>query len=336
MPIRQPLQTPDSAEDSITKSSRFMVTPDPIAEKSDSNELSLTTPLDKPVLTVSHSELTFAKTAPGHPKYLVLTISQQNTNTPVTLTTDAPDHFQLASDSHPNFAPSLTLVPSAKGTYVHVRYVAKSLGTHQGQLFIEAPYDKGTLPLKGSSSGILPAIGSSDNRRAKVSSAGGITGTLLAGLLVGVGGLTLGGYYFRCTLFPSLCSENVTNQRVLDNDRPQASQTSSDNGLVAVPAQPTEEKKTEKRLAVPARKKSIVVDEQTNRTSLPNPVDNQRTATPTDGIANKSERIRTEPKQETSQRSTVRPQKPPVTTPAEEESELEQELNQKPPRQQNK
>lgn len=52
-----------------------------------------------PELTISQSALSFTQTASDKPAYLLLTITQPLVDTPITLTTDAPAYFQLASDS---------------------------------------------------------------------------------------------------------------------------------------------------------------------------------------------------------------------------------------------
>ena len=112
----------------------------------------------QPVLTVSQPALAFARTAPGKPSFLVLTVAQHHTDAPVTLTTDAPELFQLASDSRPVFSPALTLTPSAIGTYVHVRYSPPKNGLHTGQLLIHNQYGQKTVTLEGRSRRLLPTV----------------------------------------------------------------------------------------------------------------------------------------------------------------------------------
>ncbi len=158
-------------------------------------------------LTVSHSALTFAPTSPGKPSFLILTVAQQHADSPITLTTDAPDYFQLASDRYPNFASSLTLVPSPAGTYIHVRYAANRGGLHTGQLLIDSIDETRTIALTARSTSLLPIV--------RTSSRQPITGRWagVLGLIV-LGGLSYVSYNNRCQLFPSLCQEMTTNQPV--------------------------------------------------------------------------------------------------------------------------
>ncbi len=176
----------------------------------------------QPVLALSEPLPAFTRTIPGKPSYLVLTITQQYTNAPVTLTTDAPDYFQLASDSRPAFLPDLTLTPSATGTHVHIRYVAQKGGVHTGHLLIETAYQTRTIALKGSSSRLLPAIQKPmlpvsqarlpqpatslpDRAASPKRWIGGVALFLTAGL-------AYAGYTNRCQLFPALCASTPVSQ----------------------------------------------------------------------------------------------------------------------------
>ncbi|RYF49315.1 MAG: hypothetical protein EOO39_45775, partial [Cytophagaceae bacterium] len=66
--------------------------------------------------------LTFPATRVGNPRFVTLLLDPQLTSTFVSLKTDAPAYFELASDKQPTFCPHLTLVPPAQRTYVHIRY----------------------------------------------------------------------------------------------------------------------------------------------------------------------------------------------------------------------
>ncbi|GAB4024872.1 hypothetical protein [Spirosoma koreense] len=110
-----------------------------------------------PPLAISTSSLVFESTRSGTPAFQVVRLTQQ-TSEPVTLTTDTPDYFQLASDSRPTFASSLTLVPSPTGSYVHVRYQSDRPGSHQGQLVIDQPQQPITVTLSGHSTGLLSGL----------------------------------------------------------------------------------------------------------------------------------------------------------------------------------
>lgn len=99
--------------------------------------------------------MTFGATTPGQARFLVLRLTQTHAASAITLMTDAPEQFQLASDSRPAFGSSLTLTPPAGGAYVHVRYAPTKTGLHTGHLFIESPFASLTVDLAGRSSGLL-------------------------------------------------------------------------------------------------------------------------------------------------------------------------------------
>lgn len=175
--------------------------------------------LEHPKLTVSESVLTFPQTSPGKPSFRILTVAQQPNvvSAPVTLTTDAPEQFQLACDSRPTFSPTLTLTPSSLGTYVHVRYSAGKSGFDRGQLTIRSEYEERTIALEGRSVGLLPGI------RA-LSPASNLATLrrpnrpfvprqlpLVLALALSIG-LVYAGYSNRCQLFPALCNDKVINQ----------------------------------------------------------------------------------------------------------------------------
>ena len=175
--------------------------------------------VQRPVLTFSEPLPAFARTSPGKPSFLILTIAQQYTNAPVMLSTDAPEYFQLASDSRPVFLPDLTLVPSPTGTHVHLRYAAQKTGVHHGHLIIETGYETRTIALKGRSSGLLATL---DKTPLSVRPASlpqpavalpehtaGSKRWLGALALLVVAGLAFAGYRNRCQLFPALCENTL-------------------------------------------------------------------------------------------------------------------------------
>ncbi|GAB3641404.1 hypothetical protein [Spirosoma arcticum] len=161
--------------------------------------------LDTPLLTVSQPALTFIGASPDKPDFRVIAIAQRGSSEPVTLTTDAPAYFQLASDNHPAFSPSLTLTPSPVGTYVHIRYAASRYGSHTGQLLIQGITGQETVTLKGNNAGPFAFL-SSVNQATLVKR----SGELLA--LVLVTGLAYAGYSYRCQFFPALCQQETLNQ----------------------------------------------------------------------------------------------------------------------------
>lgn len=164
----------------------------------------------KPGLTVSHPTLIFPQTSPGKPSFMVLTIAQQPGNAPVTLTTDAPDYFLLASDNRPAFSPTLSFTPSVAGAYVHVRYSASKNGRHFGTLTIQNQNDKRTVTLEGRSSGFLPAFRQDIQHHPNQPAIAKRWMKLLS--LVVIGGLAYAGYTNRCQLVPALCQEPEISQ----------------------------------------------------------------------------------------------------------------------------
>ncbi|WP_373514439.1 hypothetical protein [Persicitalea sp.] len=110
------------------------------------------------LLTVSASKLSFVQTTADKPSFLVLTVEQQGVNEPVTLTTDAPECFQLAIDSRPVFSPKLALTPASRGTHVHVRYFSNKGDVHTGQLIIQNGLKIKNVVLEERHTRFLPAI----------------------------------------------------------------------------------------------------------------------------------------------------------------------------------
>ena len=163
----------------------------------------------QPELIVSHPKLTFVQRTADKPVFCVLAIAQQNIDTPITISTDEPDYFQLASDSRPAFAPTLTFIPPPSGAYVHVRYMAPKGGSHHAQLIIEAPYASTTVALEARTTGALSIVRNVlvPAKRPERKASGSRWGALLATVIVG--GLAYAGYTYQCQLFPSLCREKT-------------------------------------------------------------------------------------------------------------------------------
>lgn len=159
-----------------------------------------------PGITFSEQALTFPATPAGKPQFKTFTIEQEQVNGPVTLTTNDPDNFQLASDSHPNFAFSLMLTPPAGKTYIHVRYVAAKAGKHSAELSIQSAYSTQTISLSAQSVGALQALVTRPTNP--------LTPTVPANnrwlpgaVLAAIAGLGIFFYVFRCQLAPGLCTE---------------------------------------------------------------------------------------------------------------------------------
>lgn len=142
----------------------------------------------KPVLQLSVTELLFPETAPGSHRTIPFIITQQGTDTPVTISVDASLPFTVATNSQP-FAQSLTLVPSSTGTSVDVRYSPDLAGNHTGRLTITANYEVSTITLAGKSTTAFP-----------------IGKWLLGAAVLLVLGCV---FWFRCQLFPSWCNPVV-------------------------------------------------------------------------------------------------------------------------------
>ena len=168
--------------------------------------------ITKNELTISHSELSFTQTAGDKPVYLLLTITQPLVDTPITLTTDTPAYFQLASDSHPYYGSTLTVVSSARTFYVHVRYAADRPGLHQGQLMIQTPHESKTVSLQGRRTGWL-SVSPKFNTATRqpqlqspkpTSQSGNWMVPVVLAVLSGLGYI---GYTHKCQLFPDLCRD---------------------------------------------------------------------------------------------------------------------------------
>ena len=109
---------------------------------------------------VNTSELLFVQTTTNKPVFSVLQIKQPGITSSVTLTTDAPEYFQFATDDYPIFLSSLTLTPDVinKGVYVHIRYFSGKVGVHKGELSIQNGVDSKYVSLRGQYTGFLPGI----------------------------------------------------------------------------------------------------------------------------------------------------------------------------------
>lgn len=205
-------------------------------------------PFLAPMLTISGSELLFNRLELGEVGFAILKISQQGTDTPVVLRTDDPTQFELATGiKELNFGPDLTLTPSPGGTYIHIRYTPRRAGRHQAQLFIETPYDTKTVSLQGRAVGLLPIVLPNLRLSPRINPPARQTyqpaeldmpdlppapklskkRTIPALLLVGLGGLGLAGYTYRCQIVPSLCQAR---------DQTKAVTVPSDTAFVRTPA----------------------------------------------------------------------------------------------------
>lgn len=299
----------------------------------------------RPALLLSAQALSFAPTAPGKLTHLIFTITQQNADTPVTLTTDAPEQFQLASDSRPVFAPGLTFTPSATGTNVHVRFSPTRSGLAEARLSIETPYASQSILLMGQGSGWLPT------RREKsvVSQPVPVTKTsqsstrmlwLSQFLIVG---LVLAGYQFRCQLMPSLCQElpvtSITGPNRPQPDTQPIAKVSPDQRKRTPdePVKPADSRRPKQRSAkaVTTAVDSVATPVTRTRTPLPDKTEAPALTNaplPPAGISTRTlPTRRVKPPADSQAVSPGRRQTAPTSvTPTTGESELEQELNKKP------
>lgn len=321
MSNREPFQTPTHADDSAGKSLEWS------AVQNNDEHTALSASANLSPLVVSHSSLAFADTSPGRPSFLILTLSQQYAQSPVTITTDAPNYFQFASDSRPTFAPELTLTPSPAGTYVHVRYAADRTGRHRGNLFIQGPHESRTIALSGRSRGLLPA---GQQTRLPSRPAGSAftnrvwAGSWWAGLLaVAVAsGLALAGYNYRCQLFPGLCSNGAANQ-TLTTDSPVSPRQLPVDKTAEIGEQTVSLRATEKPLAAsPGR--NVTGTKQSDSRS---PSGNQRSPASPVGLVGDAVDRKVSPKRGKQKQADVRLRRPSPVDHATEESDLERELN---------
>lgn len=285
-------------------------------------------------LTVSESALTFSQTAPDKPSFRILTIAQQANGvpSPVTLTTDAPDHFQLACDSRPVFSPTLTLTPSAQATYVHVRYAASASGFSRGQLTILSEYEERTIALEGHTSGFLPGIRalSPATLRPLVRPSVPQRLPLILALVMSIG-LAYAGYSNRCQLFPALCNDKAMSPIRIPEKLASSTLSNGTEGSEKPVLVPTE-------LVKPSTAKAVVLPEHkpANRPILSSLTKPARLGRKNKINAGKEGAYRSEPtvsEKPTNQNAVnqidrrVGRRAPPVSV--SEESELERALNQK-------
>ncbi|QJD80449.1 hypothetical protein [Spirosoma rhododendri] len=163
-------------------------------------------------LTISEQALTFARTVPGKPVFLVLRVATNESDTQITASTSLPDVFQLATDKRPIFGSAVTLVPEPAGTYIHIRYQPARSGVHEGELLLQSPTSTQTVTLTGR----CTRLATDDTRTnkaltrtvgpARSKTAFGRLGATVAGLAVAIG-LLYTGITYRCQLAPSLCRE---------------------------------------------------------------------------------------------------------------------------------
>lgn len=166
-------------------------------------------------LTISEQSLTFAKTVPGKPVFLVVRVATDDKNVQVTASTDLPAVFQLASDDRPIFGSMLTLIPESAGTYIHIRYQPERPGVHEGTLTLQSAVGTRTVSLTGRCTR-MATVATNPNSvltrtvaSREVKAAKSRAGMLVAGAAVLVG-LLYTGITYRCQLMPSLCQQDAT------------------------------------------------------------------------------------------------------------------------------
>lgn len=276
--------------------------------------------LQAPVSVSSQSTLTFAGTLPGKPSFQVITIARTHPVAPITLTTDAPDHFQLASDSQPAFSSSLTLIPPATGTYVHVRYVANRPGTHTGQLLIQGIYENKTVTLKGRTRVLLLAKPGPPKQSSLMKWGAGVLAMII------IGGVAYTGYSHRCQLFPDLCREAASEQTITNVSNPAPTRVNS----------VFSEKGITKRVEMPGAAGELdksatgqvfvnTPAEQALRQPVSNPASEQQSVATSRPVKRNSSIRRVPVDQPVNPTPDERSRR---QTPPTEESDLEQELNQ--------
>ena len=299
--------------------------------------------LEHPKLTVSQSELKFPQTSPGKPSFRILTIAQQPNGVPapVTLTTDAPDQFQLACDSRPTFSPTLTLTPSSLGTYVHVRYVAGKSGFDRGQLTILSEYEERTIALEGRSSGFLPGIRtfspSTSVTTLRRPNRPSIPKKLLliSALAISIG-LVYAGYSNRCQLFPALCNDKAISHTTSQGKLSSPTLANSEGNLEKIIITTESGKRSQVQAVIlPENKPASAITRPILRSSTKHPRENlvfkdraaddknAYTGSPTSQTREKSVNQNTANQTENRTSRRISP------APSSEESELEQVLNKK-------
>lgn len=285
---------------------------------------------EAPRMTVNESALTFPSTPPGTPKFVVLTIAQQHANDLITITSDAPDYFQLASDKYPNFNHTLSLQPTPMGTYVHVRYLANKSGRHEGQLTIQSSYDQKTVTLQGRSVSLLPMVRSvrpAYTKPERADQAGLLKKVAIVGSSVLVLGLALLGYTYRATLFPSTNTTTPAGQSVrsVSVTPPAAKLTDEAARKPPVSTRP-ETRRQANRQPEPAESNPV-----TEADMQPEQLPTEQAATLPAPTAQKTTTQKTIVQKPAEEVVTKQPSGRTKPTSKEEESELEKELNLTPP-----
>ena len=169
--------------------------------------------IQKTGLTISHSALCFIQAASDKPAYLLLTITQQLVGTPITFTMAGDTaYFQLATDGHPYYKSTLTVVSPAQKFHVHIRYAADKRGLHREQLTIQTPYESKTVSLEGRRKGWLPSwsgtnTNTSQPRQESPLSVGQSRNWIWLVMLAGISGLGYVSYTHKCQLVPGLCHD---------------------------------------------------------------------------------------------------------------------------------
>jgi hypothetical protein len=281
-----------------------------------------------PELTISESDLSFTQTASDKPAYLLLTITQPLVDTPVTITTDAPAYFQLASDSRPYFGSTLTVVSPAPKFHVHIRYAASKPGLHKGQLTIQTPYDCQTVALQGRRTGWLsmkPRVTTSLSQPTPESpKPASRTGNWVAlAILIGMSGLGYVGYTHKCQLFPSLCQDTISKTTLIKDSSPLPDRSTASGNL------PDNETKAAYYPEKAQKNLTQVIDSLSRlRQSLPvdeSDAERARYASEEPAVSTRTNVRR----READKKATDPPEERarPKPTPANEESELEKALN---------
>lgn len=190
-----------------------------IFDQDDPNRDTLPRKVSEPIpeLVVNEPVLRFKWALPNQRKFALLIISQRNASTPVTLSTNAPEQFQLACDSRPAFLSRLTLTPASTGTYVHVRYTPNGYIPQQAELRIQTPYETKVVPLIGQSLQLMPSRSieakvalpvslpaPATHHAPPVQRASIPSWVILFGIMV-LGEVTFIGYNIRCQIAPGLC-----------------------------------------------------------------------------------------------------------------------------------
>jgi hypothetical protein len=168
----------------------------------------------KPELSVSQAVVRFPWILPNKQKFSLLKISQRHASTPITLTTNAPEQFQLASDDRPAFLSKLTFTPSATGTYVHIRYTPNGFATQHAELQIQTSYEIKKIRLIGQS--VLPSALRASTRvvappqsNIKTTQRQTIPSWLILFGLIVLGEIGYLGYNNRCQIVPGLCQPDT-------------------------------------------------------------------------------------------------------------------------------